>query len=64
MSIAVSCQCRWSAGARRAPCALKPAARLEEYLRFYDFDRVHHGRLTAGQIPADIVYGARKMEVR
>ena len=37
---------------------------LEEYLRFYNFDRVHHGRLTAGQIPADIVYGARKMEVR
>jgi transposase len=37
---------------------------LEEYLRFYNFDRVHHGRLTGGQIPADIVYGARKMEVR
>lgn len=37
---------------------------LEEYLCFYNFDRVHHGRLTAGQIPADIVYGARKMEVR
>jgi len=37
---------------------------LEEYLRFYNFDRVHHGRLTDGQIPADIVYGARKMEVR
>ncbi len=37
---------------------------LKEYLRFYNFDRVHHGRLTAGQIPADIVYGARKMEVR
>jgi hypothetical protein len=26
--------------------------------------RVHSGRLTGGQIPADIVYGARKMEVR
>ena len=37
---------------------------LETYLRFYNFDRVHHGRLTDGQIPADIVYGARKMEVR
>jgi transposase len=37
---------------------------LDEYLRFYNFDRVHHGRLTDGQIPADIVYGARKMEVR
>jgi len=37
---------------------------LETYLRFYNTDRVHHGRLTAGRIPADIVYGARKMEVR
>jgi transposase InsO family protein len=37
---------------------------LDEYLHFYNFDRVHHGRLTAGQIPAEIVYGARKMEVR
>jgi transposase len=37
---------------------------LDTYLRFYNHDRVHHGRLTAGQIPADIVYGARKMEVR
>lgn len=37
---------------------------LDTYLRFYNFDRVHHGRLTDGQIPADIVYGARKMEVR
>jgi hypothetical protein len=36
----------------------------EEYLRCYNFDRVHHGRLTTGQIPADIVYGARQMEVR
>lgn len=37
---------------------------LETYLRFYNYDRVHSGRLTGGQIPADIVYGARKMEVR
>ena len=37
---------------------------LETYLRFYNYDRVHHGRLTAGQIPADLVYGARKMERR
>lgn len=37
---------------------------LDTYLHFYNHDRVHHGRLTAGQIPADIVYGARKMEVR
>jgi transposase len=37
---------------------------LDAYLRFYNYDRVHHGRLTRGQIPADIVYGARKMELR
>jgi hypothetical protein len=37
---------------------------LEAYLRFCGFDRVHHARLTAGQIPAGIVYGARKMELR
>ncbi len=37
---------------------------LESYLAYYDFDRVHHGRLTRGRIPADIVYGARKMEAR
>jgi transposase InsO family protein len=37
---------------------------LDTYLRFYNFDRIHHGRLTRGQIPADIVYGARKMEAR
>lgn len=37
---------------------------LDTYLRFYNFDRAHHGRLTGGQIPADILYGARKMEVR
>ena len=37
---------------------------LEEYLRFYNFNRIHQGRLTAGQIPANIVYGAREMEPR
>jgi transposase InsO family protein len=37
---------------------------LDTYLRYYNLDRVHHGRLTRGQIPADIVYGARKMEAR
>ncbi len=37
---------------------------LDTYLRFYNYDRVHHGRLTRGQIPADIVYGAHKMETR
>lgn len=37
---------------------------LETYLTFYNYDRVHHGRLTGGRIPADIVYGARKMGAR
>jgi len=37
---------------------------LDTYLAYYNYDRVHHGRLTRGQIPADIVYGARKMEPR
>ena len=37
---------------------------LDTYIRFYNTDRVHHGRLTQGRIPADIVYGARKMEAR
>jgi transposase InsO family protein len=37
---------------------------LNTYLNYYNTDRVHHGRLTRGRIPADIVYGARKMEAR
>ena len=37
---------------------------LDRYLAYYNFDRVHTGRLTRGRIPADIVYGARKMEAR
>jgi transposase InsO family protein len=37
---------------------------LETYLRYYNFDRVHHGRLTRGAVPAEVVHGARKMEVR
>ena len=28
---------------------------------YYNHDRAHTGRLTNGRIPADIVYGARKM---
>jgi transposase InsO family protein len=35
---------------------------LDHYLTDYNFDRVHHGRLTNGRIPADIVYGANKMK--
>ena len=37
---------------------------LDTYLRFYNTDRAHHGRLTQGRIPADIVYRAQKMEAR
>jgi transposase InsO family protein len=37
---------------------------LDTYLAFYNHDRVHHGRLTQGRIPADIVYRARKMDTR
>jgi len=37
---------------------------LDHYVDDYNFDRPHHGRLTQGRIPADIVYGARKMRTR
>jgi transposase InsO family protein len=37
---------------------------LEHYLHDYNYDREHHGRITNGQRPADLVYGARKMEPR
>ena len=34
---------------------------LDEFLRYYNHDRAHTGRLTAGRVPADIVFKARKM---
>jgi transposase InsO family protein len=34
---------------------------LDDYLDYYNNDRVHTGRLTNGRVPADIVFGARKM---
>jgi hypothetical protein len=37
---------------------------LAGYLDYYNHQREHHGRITAGRRPADIVYGARKMEPR
>jgi len=37
---------------------------LERYLSYYNHDRAHTGRLTRGRVPADVVYGARKMELR
>jgi transposase InsO family protein len=37
---------------------------LAHYLHYYNNDRIHHGRLTRGRIPADIVYGANKVKTR
>jgi transposase InsO family protein len=37
---------------------------LARYLHDYNYDREHHGRITQGRRPADLVYGARKMEPR
>ena len=37
---------------------------LEAYLDYYNHDRAHTGRTTRGRPPADLVYGARKMESR
>ena len=37
---------------------------LNDYLHTYNHDREHHGRITNGRRPADLVYGARKMEPR
>ena len=34
---------------------------LQEYLTYYNTDRAHTGRHTRGRLPAEIVYGARKM---
>jgi transposase InsO family protein len=35
---------------------------LASYLDDYNHHREHHGRITAGRRPAELVYGARKME--
>jgi transposase InsO family protein len=37
---------------------------LKQYLGYYNFDRAHTGRLTRGRVPAEIVYGARKVRPR
>jgi hypothetical protein len=37
-------------------------AELATYLDDYKYCGEHHGRITQGRIPADLVYGARKME--
>ncbi len=42
----------------------RPATDLAHYLDYYNYERVHTGRLTRGRIPADIVYGACKVKTR
>jgi transposase InsO family protein len=37
---------------------------LDTYTSYYNHERVHNGRLTRGRIPAEIVYGARKVKTR
>jgi transposase InsO family protein len=37
---------------------------LATYVGYYNNDRAHTGRITAGRTPAEVVYGARKMEPR
>lgn len=34
---------------------------LVDYFRYYNYDRAHTGRLTKARVPAEIVYGARKL---
>jgi hypothetical protein len=56
-----------SAGAPLRPPRLRPLHRAAPRPRpppHLQHDRTHHGRLTQGRIPADIVYGARQMEPR
>jgi transposase InsO family protein len=37
------------------------ARELASYLRYYNHQRAHTGRRTAGRTPAELIYGARKM---
>ncbi|WCB91692.1 IS481 family transposase ISEcret8 [Baekduia alba] len=37
---------------------------LNTYINEYNYERDHHGRHTAGRCPAELVYGAKKMEPR
>lgn len=37
---------------------------LDSYLTYYNHHRAHTGRITAGRAPAELVYGAHKMEPR
>ena len=40
------------------------ARNLEAYLRFYNDERAHTGRLTNGRTPAEVIHGGRKMRPR
>ena len=58
-------ECRRPAFARFLQVRLSGLRRtLADYLDDYNHHREHHGRITAGRRPADLVYGARKMEPR
>jgi transposase InsO family protein len=37
---------------------------LDAYLNYYNYERAHTGRRNLGRIPAELVYGARKMRPR
>jgi transposase InsO family protein len=37
---------------------------LDSYLTYYNHHRAHTGRITAGRCPAELIYGAHKMEPR
>ena len=37
---------------------------LDSYITYYNNHRAHTGRTTAGRTPAEVIYGARKMEPR
>ena len=54
-------ECRRPAFSRSlAPKVTALERDLDEYLRYYNTDRAHTGRLTRGRVPADIVFSARK----
>jgi hypothetical protein len=56
-------ECRRSAVARYLDVRFTGLKRdREQYVHDYNVDRPHHGRLTRGRIPADLVYGAIKMK--
>jgi transposase len=58
-------ECRRPAFARYLHVRLTGLRRdLARYLHDYNHHREHHGRITQGRVPADLVYGARKMEPR